>query len=127
MPTVRDYAAERDEINAVIAEDTVPKVFLRTATAHPDVVALRRMAGDAPDAWEETTYGALREQVAAVAGGLQAAGLETGPADRADDAQPARVPRRRPGRHVPAGDADLDLQLLVARGAAVPGPPLRVR
>ena len=78
MSTVRDYAAERDEINAVIAEDTVPKVFLRTATAHPDVVALRRMAGDAPDSWEETTYGALREQVAAVAGGLQAAGLEPG-------------------------------------------------
>ncbi len=78
MPTVRDYAAERDEINAVIAEDTVPKVFLRTATAHPDVVALRRMAGDKPDAWEETTYGALRKQVAGVAGGLQAAGLEPG-------------------------------------------------
>ena len=78
MSTVRDYAAERDEINAMIGEDTVPKVFLRTADAHPDVVALRRMAGDAPDAWEETTYGALREQVAAVAGGLQAAGLEPG-------------------------------------------------
>ncbi len=78
MSTVRDYAAERDEINAVIGRETVPKMFLRTAGAHPDVVAVRRMAGDAPDSWEETTYGALREQVAAVAGGLQAAGLAPG-------------------------------------------------
>ena len=81
MPTVRDvrdYAAERAEINALIGGDTVPKVFLRTAAAHPDVVALRRMAGDAPGAWDETTYGQLREQVAAVAGGLQGAGLEPG-------------------------------------------------
>ena len=53
-------------------------MFLRTAAAHPDVVALRRMAGEAPDAWDETTYGELRAQVAAVAGGLQAAGLEPG-------------------------------------------------
>ena len=72
---VRDYAAEVAEINAVVAGDTLPKAFLRTAAANPDVVALRRMAGERAGEWEETTYGQLRDQVARVAGGLQAAGL----------------------------------------------------
>ncbi len=54
----------------------MPRAFLRTASANPGVVALRRMVGEA--GWEETTYGQLREQVAGVAAGLQGAGLQPG-------------------------------------------------
>ena len=44
---------------------------------------------------------------------------------RADDAQPARVPRRRRRLLAPRRHADLDLQLLVARPDRVPRRPLR--
>ena len=76
--SVRDYAAESAEINAVVAGDTLPKAFLRTAAANPGVVALRRMVGEGAGGWEETTYRELRDQVAGVAAGLQAAGLRPG-------------------------------------------------
>ena len=33
--SVRDYAVESAEINAVVAGDTLPKAFLRTAAANP--------------------------------------------------------------------------------------------
>jgi long-chain acyl-CoA synthetase len=75
MATVRDYAAEIEEIRASVSGDTLPKAFLRTVSAHPRVVALRRMEGGA---WTETTYAELREQVARAAAGLQAAGLGQG-------------------------------------------------
>ena len=75
---VRDYAAETAEINAVVAGDTIPKAFLRTAAANPGVVALRRMVGEGTGGWEETTYRELRDLVAGVAAGLQAAGLRPG-------------------------------------------------
>ena len=74
----RDYAVESSEINAVVAGDTLPKAFLRTAAANPGVVALRRMVGDGANGWEETTYRELADQVAGVAAGLQAAGLRPG-------------------------------------------------
>jgi long-chain acyl-CoA synthetase len=76
--SVRDYAVESAEINAVVARDTLPKAFLRTAAANPRVVALRRMVDEGADAWEETTYRQLRDEVAAVAAGLRAAGLRPG-------------------------------------------------
>ena len=75
---VRDYAAEIAEINALVAGDTLPKAFLRTAAANPGVGALRRMVGESSGGWEETTYGQLRDQVARVVAGLQAAGLRKG-------------------------------------------------
>jgi long-chain acyl-CoA synthetase len=75
---VRDYAAEMAEINAVVAGDTLPRAFLRTAAVNPGVVALRRMVDKTPGGWEETTYAQLRTQVARVAAGLQAAGLRQG-------------------------------------------------
>jgi long-chain acyl-CoA synthetase len=75
---VRDYAAEIAEINALVAGDTLPKAFLRTAAANPGVGALRRMVGESSGGWEETTYGLLRDQVARVVAGLQAAGLRKG-------------------------------------------------
>jgi long-chain acyl-CoA synthetase len=78
MPTVRDYDAEIAEINALVAVDTLPKAFLRTVAVNPEVVALRRMTGDGAGEWEETTYAQLRQQVARVAAGLQAAGLQPG-------------------------------------------------
>jgi long-chain acyl-CoA synthetase len=68
------------EIDAAVAGDTVPRAFLRTVAAHPDVVALRAMAGETPGSWHELSYRQLAEQVARVAGGLRAAGL--GPGDR---------------------------------------------
>jgi long-chain acyl-CoA synthetase len=76
--SVRDYAVESAEINAVVARDTLPKAFLRTAAANPRVVALRRMVDEGADVWEETTYRQLRDEVAAVAAGLRAAGLRPG-------------------------------------------------
>src|SRR4051794_6727427 len=75
---VRDYGAENAEINALVAGDTLPKVFLRTAAANPGVVALRCMSGDGVGGWEEMTYRGLRDQVAGVAAGLQAAGVRPG-------------------------------------------------
>ena len=66
------------EIDATVAGDTVPRAFLRTVAAHPDVVALRRMAGDTPGSWDELTYRQLADQIARVAGGLRAAGLRPG-------------------------------------------------
>jgi long-chain acyl-CoA synthetase len=75
---VRDYAAEIAEINALVAGDTLPKAFLRTAAANPGVGALRRMVGESSGGWEETTYGQLRDQVARVVAGLQAAGFRKG-------------------------------------------------
>ena len=76
--SVRDYAVEAAEINAVVAGDTLPRAFLRTVAANPGVVALRRMVGEGSDGWEETTYGQLGDEVAAVAAGLEAAGLRPG-------------------------------------------------
>ena len=73
--TVRDHVAEFAEINALVSGDTLPKAFLRTATANPGVVALRRMVDESAGGWEETTYGQLRDQVARVVAGLHAAGL----------------------------------------------------
>ena len=74
----RDYAAESAEINAVVAGDTLPKAFLRTAAANPGVVAVRRRIGEAGGGWEDTTYRQLADQVAGVAAGLQAAGVQPG-------------------------------------------------
>ena len=76
--SVRDYAGESADISRAVAGDTLPKAFLRTAAATPDVVALRRMVGDGTDGWDETTYPEPRDQVAGVAPGLQAAGLGRG-------------------------------------------------
>ena len=68
----------RSRSTLAVAGDTLPKAFLRTVAANPGVVALRRMVGEGADGWEETTYRQLRDQVAAVAAGLQAAGLRPG-------------------------------------------------
>ena len=76
--SVRDYAVEAAEINAAVAGDTLPRAFLRTVAANSGVVALRRMVGEGSDGWEETTYGQLGDEVAAVAAGLEAAGLRPG-------------------------------------------------
>jgi long-chain acyl-CoA synthetase len=81
------------EIDAIVAGDTVPRGFLRTVTANPDVIALRAMHGDTPGAWHETTYRQFADQVATVAGGLRAAGLVAG--DRL-----VMMMRNRPEFHV---------------------------
>jgi long-chain acyl-CoA synthetase len=78
MPVTRDYDAEIADIESTVSGDSVPKAFLRTAAAHPEVVALRRMADDASGGWEETTFAQLRDQVARVAAGLAAAGVSAG-------------------------------------------------
>ena len=52
---LRDMAspptASIEEITAGVAGQTVPRRFLETVAAHPDVVALREMAGDGPESW----------------------------------------------------------------------------
>jgi long-chain acyl-CoA synthetase len=78
MPVTRNFDAEIADIEATVAGDTLPKAFLRTAAAHPEVVALRRMADDAPGGWEETTFAQLHDQVARLAAGLAAAGVSPG-------------------------------------------------
>jgi long-chain acyl-CoA synthetase len=77
---VRDYAGEIAGIDAVVAGDTLPRAFLRTATTNPGVVALRRKEGDGAGEWEEMTYGQLRDEVARIVAGLRAAGLGQGQA-----------------------------------------------
>lgn len=49
---VRDFAGESADISRAVEGDTLPKAFLRTAAANPDVVALRRKVGDGVDGWE---------------------------------------------------------------------------
>ena len=94
--------------------------FLADCGGEPGRGCLAADGGASGGGWEETTYRQLRDQVARCGGGVAGCWSAAGPADGADDAQPARVPCRRPGGDVPAGDAGLDLQLVVAGGAAVP-------
>ena len=122
---VRDYAAESAEINAVVAGDTLPKAFLRTAAANPGVVALRRMVGESRRRVGGDDVPAAARPGRRCGGGVAGRRPAAGPADGADDAQPARVPCRRPRGDVPAGDAGLHLQLVVGGGAAVPRRPRR--
>jgi long-chain acyl-CoA synthetase len=79
------------EIDRVVAGRTVPRSFVHTVTAHPDVVALRSMSGEA--VWQEMSYRQYAEAVARTAGGLRAAGI--GPGDRV-----VLMMRNRPEFHV---------------------------
>ncbi len=103
-------SASVDEINAVVAGDTVPRAFLRTVGAHPAIVALRAaisLGADA-DGWQEWSYQDFHDRTAAVAGGLRAAGLRAG--DRM-----ILMMRNRPEFHV----VDLAAQFLRATPVSI--------
>jgi long-chain acyl-CoA synthetase len=69
-------------LDARVADWTVPSRFVVTARAHADVVALRwRGSGSVADAgepWQEMTFGTYLDQVARVAAGYRALGVQPG-------------------------------------------------
>jgi long-chain acyl-CoA synthetase len=66
----------QDEIDQIVAGETVGTRFLRTVTDHPDQVAIRWK--DDGGSWGEWTYATYGEQAARIAGGLRGLGLERG-------------------------------------------------
>jgi long-chain acyl-CoA synthetase len=65
-----------DDLMQMVDGDTVPRRFLRTCAAHPDLVALRWKNDD--DSWGEWTYRDYADRVAAAVTGYRALGLEPG-------------------------------------------------
>lgn len=63
-------------VDAAVEGQTIPTEFLKTVSAHGDLVALRWK--DDSDAWHETTYTEFGAQVAKAAAGLAAQGLGRG-------------------------------------------------
>jgi long-chain acyl-CoA synthetase len=64
------------DIDATVADQTVPKLFLQTLADNGNGVALRWK--DDTDAWHEMTFAELGQQVARAAAGLAEAGLGAG-------------------------------------------------
>ncbi len=60
------------------ASANLTDVVFERAQREPTRVVLRRAAADAPAAWRDVTAGAFRDEVAALAKGLIAAGIEAG-------------------------------------------------
>lgn len=65
-----------EELTARIEGQNVGKRFLAAADKMPDLVAVRRR--DPDGVWHDTTFTALSDQVARVAGGLRSLGVEAG-------------------------------------------------
>ncbi|HEX9259824.1 MAG TPA: long-chain fatty acid--CoA ligase [Acidimicrobiales bacterium] len=70
--------ASIEEITAAVEGSTAPKEFLKMVASRPDAVALRSMAGDSPNAWNEWTWSQYAENVAKAAAGLQHFGVKPG-------------------------------------------------
>ena len=70
--------ASIEEMTAAVAGQTVPRRFLDTVAAHPDVVALRAMAGDGPDSWRTYTWAEVADRAARAAAGLLRLGVKPG-------------------------------------------------
>jgi long-chain acyl-CoA synthetase len=94
----------KDEIDRVIAGETVPSRFLKTVTEHPDTVALRWRQDDG--SWGEWTWRDYAERACRVAGGLTALGLEPGQ-------RVLLMMRNRPEFHV------IDTAVLLCGGTAI--------
>ncbi len=73
---VNPIMTDKAEIDAKVEGQTVPQMFLKTVSAHGDLVALRWK--DADDAWQETTFSQFADQVARVAAGFAAQGIGKG-------------------------------------------------
>ena len=67
----------KEVLDERVAGKTIPSMFLETARANPDLIALRAKDGDA---WQETTYREYEQLVARATAGLEALGV--GPGDR---------------------------------------------
>jgi long-subunit acyl-CoA synthetase (AMP-forming) len=65
-----------DEIQAVVEGQTIPSEFVRTASEHPDLVALRWRDDDG--SWGEWTFADYAERVARAAAGLAERGVGRG-------------------------------------------------
>jgi non-ribosomal peptide synthetase component F len=89
---------------------TLAEAFRITAADHPDRVAVRTKDDEV-----SLTWSGLRERVDALAGGLARLGVRRGDTVALMLAQPAGVPRRRPGGDDAGRDAVLDLRDLHAR------------
>ena len=80
----------KEALDERVAGKTIPSMFLETARANPDLIALRRKVGDG---WMETTYREYEEQVARATTGLEQLGVA--PGDRV-----VLMMRNRPEFHV---------------------------
>jgi long-subunit acyl-CoA synthetase (AMP-forming) len=78
MTTTNPVWVPAEEIHATVAGQTAPSRFLETVEAHPDLVMLRAMRGEAPGAWDEWTASEYADLVARAAAGLQAQGVQPG-------------------------------------------------
>ncbi len=67
-----------EEIEREVAGQTVPKQFLEIVGNHPDLVLLRSMQGETPDAWNEWTAAEYADLTARAAAGLRHHGLQAG-------------------------------------------------
>src|ERR687895_189911 len=65
-----------DELDQLVAGETVPTQFAKTVAAHGDIPALRWRKPD--DSWGEVTFRQYAEQACRVAAGLKALGVEPG-------------------------------------------------
>jgi len=71
----RDAVTERREIDMAVDGRTIPSVFLDTATAHPDRVAIRWKG---PDGFRSLTWAAYRQAVRTATLGLRSIGFQKG-------------------------------------------------
>ena len=67
-----------EEIERAVEGQTVPTQFMAIVDAHPDLVMLRAMRGQTPDAWDEWTAAEYADLIARAAAGLRARGLQPG-------------------------------------------------
>src|SRR4051812_10406158 len=68
-----------EEVDASVAGQTVPRLFLDMVDRRPGEVMLRAMAGAAADSWHTWTWQDTADLVSKAAAGLQAEGV--GPCD----------------------------------------------
>ncbi|HEV7886445.1 MAG TPA: AMP-binding protein, partial [Acidimicrobiales bacterium] len=81
----------KDDIDRMVAGQTIPTMFLKTVEAHPEQVALRWKNAD--DSWGELTYADYCERAARIAAALKEQGVQ--PGDRV-----VLMMRNRPEFHI---------------------------
>ena len=116
-----------EEIEREVAGQTVPKQFLEIVGNHPDLVLLRSMQGETPDAWNEWTAAEYARSDRSRRSRSAPPWAPSRSATVALHAQPPGLPLVRRRGAVPPGDPGEHLQLLVARRDPVSGRPRRSR